>query len=71
MFSSVPIQASSIRIASPFRGCCIQNAIGLPAVDKFKGYADRNPAFASFFTISEFFLKTDLVIQLGKIIVTP
>ena len=63
-FSSVPIQASSIRTSPPFR-VCIQDAICLPAVDKFKGYADRNPAFASFYITSVFWLKVRISFHFG------
>ena len=62
MFSPVPIQASSIRTASPFR-VCIQDAIGLPAVSTFKNNTYFHPTFASFFTISEFFLKIRISIH--------
>ena len=55
-FSSIPNPASPVRTVSSF-GPCMPGTVGLPAVDKFKGYADRNPAFASFFTTSAIFSK--------------
>ena len=54
--SSIPNLASPVYTASPFRSC-IRGTVGLPSVDQFKGYADRNPAFASFCTTSEIFSK--------------
>jgi hypothetical protein len=33
------------------------NTVGLPAIDIFKGYTDRHPAFASFLSASALFLE--------------
>jgi len=54
-FSSVPGLASPILPVAPFR-TCIWGAIALPAVNKFKGYPHRHPAFSSFFAVSKIFL---------------
>jgi hypothetical protein len=54
--SSIPNQTSSIHTASPFRTTVI-GIFALPAVDEFKSYSHRHPAFASFFAASALFLK--------------
>jgi hypothetical protein len=54
--SSIPNQTPSIQTASPFKAT-VMGIVFLPAVDEFKSYSHRDPAFASFFAASALFLK--------------